>query len=88
MTRFSAVRGAPRSTTKILTDDSGASVGDGVAWVRKLVDELAVPGFARYGMDASDLADILTRAMPSSSMKGNPVSLTEAELSAIMTDAL
>jgi alcohol dehydrogenase class IV len=59
-----------------------------VAWVRNLGDELAVPGFAQYGAEVSDLADIVAKATTSSSMKGNPVVLTAAELSAILVDAL
>jgi len=47
-----------------------------------------VPAFASYGMKESDLADIVAKAMPSSSMKGNPISLTESELTDILAQAL
>jgi len=73
---------------KILTDDSGASVLDGVSWVQCLSDELGVPGFAEYGMGESDFADVVTQAISASSMKGNPVVLTKAELAEILADAL
>ncbi len=68
----------------ILTGDVDASAVDGVAWVQALYEELAVPGLASYGMAARDLADVAAKAKPSSSMKGNPVALTEAELAAIL----
>lgn len=73
---------------KLLTDDIGASVADGVAWVQSLSDELVVPSFADYGMGETNYADVVAKAMSSSSMKGNPISLTEAELSAVLADTL
>ncbi len=57
-------------------------------WVQALCAELAVPGFAAYGMAEADLADVVAKAMPSSSMKGNPVVLTEGELVEILRLAL
>lgn len=72
----------------ILTGDSDATVADGVAWVQKLGEELGAPGFATYGMEKSDLAEVVAKAMPSSSMKGNPIALTESELTAVLASAL
>lgn len=72
----------------ILTGDPGASVADSVAWVRMLGEDLVVPGFAGYGVRESDLADIVAKATSSSSMKGNPISLTDSELTAVLTHAL
>jgi alcohol dehydrogenase class IV len=73
---------------KILTGKARATVADGVQWVQALGEELQIPGFASYGMTKNDLADIVAKAVPSSSMKGNPISLTEAELTAVLTRAL
>ena len=69
---------------RIVTGDSEASIADGVAWVEALCAELAVPGLAGYGMAEGDLADVVAKAMPSSSMKGNPVALTAGELVGIL----
>jgi alcohol dehydrogenase class IV len=77
-----------REAAAILTGDTGARVADGVAWVQALGDDLAVPGFADYGMKESDLADIVAKAIPSSSMKGNPIDLTESELTTVLIQAL
>jgi alcohol dehydrogenase class IV len=74
--------------SKILTDDISASVDDGVAWIRNLSDELAVPSFTEYGVRESDFAEIVAKAKSSSSMKGNPIRLTEEELAAVLADAL
>ncbi len=73
---------------RILTADPSASIADGVAWVQRLADELAVPGFGAYGMKEKDLADVVPKAMRASSMKGNPIELTEAELAAILAQSL
>jgi alcohol dehydrogenase class IV len=73
---------------KIVTDNADANVADGVAWVQALCEDLAVPGFADYGMSEDDLADVVAKAMPSSSMKGNPIVLTEGELTEILRQAL
>ena len=72
----------------ILTGDPDADGSEGVAWVRALGNELAVPGFTDYGMQESDLADVVAKAIPSSSMKGNPIALTESELTEVLARAL
>jgi alcohol dehydrogenase class IV len=77
-----------REVARILTDDADASLADGVVWVEQLAHELAVPGFAAYGMQSSALATVVAKAMRASSMKGNPIELTESELTAILAQAL
>ena len=62
--------------------------GGGLAWIAALCHALDVPGLARYGMRASDVGDLVGKARVASSMKGNPIALTDAELSEIATRAL
>lgn len=57
-------------------------------WVRGLCQQLAIPGFGSYGMSGADIAPLVEKAQRSSSMKGNPVELTSAELTAIAEQAL
>lgn len=71
----------------LLTGNPDARVADGVAWVQALGEELAVPGFATYGMSNRDIPNILEKAMASSSMKGNPITLTGSELSEVLMQA-
>jgi alcohol dehydrogenase class IV len=80
--------GRYQEVAQILTGNANAKVADGVAWVRALSEQLSVPGLASYGMTQRDLADIVAKALPSSSMKGNPIALTQSELSAVLTQAL
>jgi len=77
-----------REVAAILTGDAAAEVADGVAWIQALGDELAVPGLADYGLTRSHVAPIVDKTMPSSSMQGNPITLTEAELTDLLTQAL
>ncbi|MCB2261420.1 MAG: iron-containing alcohol dehydrogenase [Candidatus Thiosymbion ectosymbiont of Robbea hypermnestra] len=77
-----------REVAAILTGDPTAEATDGVAWMQALGDELAVPGLADYGVSPGDLPAIVAKAMPSSSMQGNPIALTAAELTAVLTHAL
>jgi alcohol dehydrogenase class IV len=71
-----------------LTGQPQAKAADGIAFVQALADELAVPGLASYGMTASHVPELVTKAAAASSMKGNPLPLTPAELSAILEQAL
>jgi alcohol dehydrogenase class IV len=77
-----------REAAAILTGDTGARVADGVAWMRALSNELAIPGFAGYGVKERDFPEIVAKAIPSSSMKGNPIDLTESELTTVLIQAL
>jgi len=77
-----------REVAAILTGDAVAEVADGVAWIQALSDELAVPGLADYGLTRSHVAPIVDKARSASSMQGNPITLTETELTALLTQAL
>jgi alcohol dehydrogenase class IV len=56
--------------------------------VRGLVSRLAIPGLAAHGMSASDLPALVERAKAASSMRGNPLPLTDGELTEIAARAL
>jgi alcohol dehydrogenase class IV len=73
---------------RILTGDPAARAEDAVAWIRALVADLPLPGLAEFGVGEGDLADVVAKARRASSMKGNPVELTEAELTNVLRAAL
>jgi alcohol dehydrogenase class IV len=73
---------------RILTGDPTADADTAVAWIGELVNELAMPGLATFGVAEGDLAGVAARAKKASSMKGNPIELTDAELEAILRAAL
>jgi len=77
-----------RETAVIMTGRPGAGAQDGVDWVRELARRLAVPSLGELGFTASQADEAVSKASQASSMKGNPVALTEEELAAIYRNAL
>ena len=65
---------------RLLTGDSSAKAADAVTWVQKLCLALKVPSLSRFGLKQQDFETIAAKAKKSSSMKGNPVELTDDEL--------
>ncbi|HMD25801.1 MAG TPA: iron-containing alcohol dehydrogenase, partial [Streptosporangiaceae bacterium] len=72
---------------RLLTGDPAASLEDGLAWIRETLALLHIPGLASFGLRPAQFDDIATQAMASSSMKGNPVTLSHADLTAILSQA-
>jgi alcohol dehydrogenase class IV len=73
---------------RLLTGDPSARAEDGAAWLAALVAALGVPGLARYGVAAGDVPAVVAAARRASSMQGNPVALTDAELAGALEAAL
>jgi alcohol dehydrogenase class IV len=73
---------------RLLTGNPAAAIEDGLTWIRETVSLLAVPGLAAFGIGPQDAADIAVKAASSSSMQGNPVTLTYSDLSAVVHQAL
>ncbi len=73
---------------RILTGKDTARPEDGVAWTKELVAALNVPPLNKYGLKREDIPSVVEKAKKSSSMKGNPVELTEEELLLILTKAI
>jgi alcohol dehydrogenase class IV len=73
---------------RLLTGHPAASTEDGLAWIRETLTLLRVPGLAIFGLEPRQAAEIAAKALVSSSMKGNPVPLSQADLEAIFLQAL
>jgi alcohol dehydrogenase class IV len=73
---------------RLLTGRPGASIQDGLAWIRETVALLGVPGLAAFGLGPGNADDIAATAMTSSSMQGNPVALSHGDLKAVLLEAL
>jgi len=65
---------------RIVTGDASARAEDAAVWLRELVAELSVPGLASYGGKGGDIPRVVAAACQASSMQGNPIVLTDAEL--------
>jgi alcohol dehydrogenase class IV len=75
-------------TSRLLTGNAGASVGDGIAWIRETLALLRIPGLGTFGIGPQHADDVAAKAARSSSMQGNPVTLSTADLRAILLQAL
>jgi alcohol dehydrogenase class IV len=73
---------------RLLTGQPAASIQDGLAWIGETLTLLHVPGLAAFGLGPGHADDIAAKALVSSSMKGNPVPLSHADLRAILLQAL
>ena len=73
---------------RLLTGDRAAQAADGVAWVERLADDLAIPPLSTYGLRDVDVPAVVEKAAVASSMKANPIQLTVAELTDVLTGAL
>jgi alcohol dehydrogenase class IV len=73
---------------RVLTGQSTATITDGLVWLQALCADLAVPPLSRFGVKESAIPQVVGQAQKASSMKGNPIALTEAELTEILRRAL
>jgi alcohol dehydrogenase class IV len=71
----------------LLTGAPGAAIEDGIAWVRQTLAALAIPGLGAFGLAPGQAGDIAAKALRSSSMRGNPVALSQDDLRAILARA-
>ena len=63
------------------------SAQDGAVWVRELCERLKVPPLSTYGISENDIDNLILQSEKSSSMKGNPIQLTQEELGVILHQA-
>ncbi|MEZ0396199.1 MAG: iron-containing alcohol dehydrogenase [Anaerolineales bacterium] len=57
-------------------------------WLRALIEKLDIPPLRHYGLSPADFPSIVAQAQKASSMKGNPIPLTDEELTEILQRAL
>ncbi len=73
---------------RILTGRARATPEEGAGWVRELGEALSIPRLAAHGLRPADLGDAVAQSRKASSMRGNPVALTDEELRRVLEDAL
>jgi alcohol dehydrogenase class IV len=66
----------------------GETAEDGINWLAGLCRDLQVPPLSALGIAKNDFLAIVEKSKNSSSMKGNPVELTELELTQVLREAL
>ncbi|MGH9469501.1 MAG: iron-containing alcohol dehydrogenase [Terriglobia bacterium] len=75
------------TVAEILTGNAGAQPEEGVDWVRRVCEEMAIPPLASYSLRKKDFPVLVERASRANSMKTNPVSLTVEELHEVLERA-
>lgn len=73
---------------RLITGKPAASIEDGLDWIRETITLLAVPRLGTFGIRPQDADDIAAKAARSSSMQGNPVTLSHSDLVAILRQAI
>jgi alcohol dehydrogenase class IV len=73
---------------QLLTGRADATIEDGCAWVRALVEDLGIRPLSAFGLRREDLPMVVDESMRSSSMKGNPFVLPAEVLTAVLEQAL
>ena len=75
-------------TAQELTGNSAAGAEDGAAWVAGLCRDLEVQPLDAYGVQTADVPSIAAKAATASSMKANPIVLTQTQLEDLLARAL
>ena len=73
---------------RLLTDDAGATPEQAISWLHDLTAALSIPGLATYGLAEPEIAEVVAAAQRASSMRGNPIELSDAEVSEILIRSL
>ena len=76
------------TVARLLTGRNDACAEDGVEWVHALCARFRIPSLRAYGMSDGDVGTVVEKAAKASSMKANPIVLTEGELLTIAKAAL
>lgn len=72
---------------QLLTGDTKSTASEGVDWVKEIVKLFEIPPLGRYGFVESELDDLVQKSKNASSMRGNPVELTNEEIEYVILQA-
>ena len=74
--------------SQLVTGKPAASIEDGLAWIHETTTLLEIPGLAAFGIRPEHADDVAVKAARSSSMQGNPVTLSHRDLRTILLQAI
>ncbi|HUU26530.1 MAG TPA: iron-containing alcohol dehydrogenase [archaeon] len=69
---------------RLLTGTATAQAAESIAWVQGLCAAFNIPPLSEFGLKEQDFPALVAKSQKSSSMKGNPVALTDDELMEIL----
>lgn len=73
---------------RLITGQLHATAEDGVQWIGELCRKLEIPPLRTYGVCQADVGSLVAQSAKASSMKGNPIVLTEEELREVIARAI
>jgi alcohol dehydrogenase class IV len=73
---------------RLLTGNPDAGATDGIDWIHDLCNALDVAPLLEFGITKAHFSEMIAGAKRASSMKGNPVELTDEELMEILRKAV
>ncbi len=73
---------------RLMTGNEKASADTGVNWIKELCQELDIHPLNEYGLNTEDFPFLVEQSQKASSMKGNPIALTDEELTNILMNAV
>ncbi len=72
---------------QLLRGRSSAGASEAIEWLHQLCTDLDVAPLSQFGFTANDIPMVVAQAQKASSMKGNPLVLTDEELQRILAQA-
>jgi alcohol dehydrogenase class IV len=73
---------------QVLTNNTQASAKAAVNWIKNICLQMKIPALKECGLKENYIPEIVKQAKKSSSTKGNPVELTDEELTQILRQAM
>ncbi len=77
-----------RELAEIVTGTRDAQAESGLKWIENLCHQLRIPPLKAFGLTSKDIPNVVEKAKQASSMKGNPIELTDEELADILRQAI
>ncbi len=77
-----------KEVAQIFTGIEDAEIQQGIESIEGLVKRLKIPSLSKFGITSADFPELVEKAKKSSSMKGNPVKLTDDQLISILEKSM
>jgi alcohol dehydrogenase class IV len=72
----------------LITGQPDATRENAIVWLEELTAALSIPGLGSYGLNQEEIAAVVAAAQRASSMRANPIELTDDEVTQIVTRSL
>ncbi|MFC1568831.1 iron-containing alcohol dehydrogenase [bacterium] len=72
----------------LLLGHQKATANDALSWIQTVCNQLSVPRLSEYGISRNAFHELIQKSLKASSMKGNPIQLSEHELNEILERAV